>query len=131
MRTPIVVSANMPCPRLPAQGANALTCAAAGLVTFLRFDVTIPPRKTQARVSMATIGWSRHRFSWVRRWMTITMLVTAAQAHHSEITPVAMSQASTATAARLRIPNTTKRELVDASSGPQVAITYSAVICPP
>src|SRR3972149_9398414 len=29
------------------------------------------------------------RFSAVRRWITITMLVTAAQAHHSEITPVA------------------------------------------
>ena len=62
--------------------------------------------------------------------MTITMLV-AAQAHHREMIPVAISQARTVTAARLRTPKITMRRLLDSSNGQQTGDGSGADDCAP
>jgi hypothetical protein len=50
-------------------------------------------------------------------------LEIAAQPHQTEAKPSIVSQAMTATAARLTMPNVTTRRLLDKSSVPQIAIT--------
>ena len=56
-------------------------------------------------------------------WRAMAALEIAAQPHQTEAKPSIVSQAMTATAARLTMPNVTTRRLLDKSSVPQIAIT--------
>jgi hypothetical protein len=58
-----------------------------------------------------------------RKWIAIAMLVTAAQRHHNEITPVTRSAAKAATAIKFTPPWITATRSDDSKRVPQVATT--------